>query len=165
MISTLKTGNYAIDEQHAKLDKIVDGLSQVCAVNCNEGINCNGYTQGMRCKCNIKLEDLLFELLSCMAEHFTCEEKLMHTLPPSPMRDEHIEHHTFAHAEISRLMCELTAKLDLQTSLKSARELQKIAAVWMGKHTEGFDSPLALALEGAHDVELLYDIELGIMLS
>jgi hemerythrin-like metal-binding protein len=165
MISTLKTGNHAIDEQHANLDKIVNGLEHVCADACDEGRDCSGCDQDNRCQCSLKLEDLLFDLLACMADHFTYEENLMRTLPPSPVRDRHIDAHTFAHAEISRLMSELTAKLDLQTPLKSARELQKIAAVWMGKHTDRFDSPLALAIEGAHDVELLYDIELGIMLS
>ena len=159
------TGNTEIDKQHAELDSLIDGLDQVCESKRQNGAPCLSCPVDSHGACNDRLAKLIGDLLGFMLTHFSYEEKLMRLLPNTPENHQHIEGHQRAHAEISRLLSELTAKLDRDNPRQSAIHLQHIASAWIGRHSEGMDAQLALALGSAYRAEVDYDIELTRLLA
>ena len=99
-----------------------------------------------------------------MLEHFAYEERLMRLLPDTEECRTHIEQHQYAHAEISRLLSNLTAELDRGNPIQSAQHLQNILVSWLGKHAALQDLPLATSLDGAYDAEMNFDRKLSSLL-
>jgi len=159
------TGNSEIDKQHEQLDQLIDSLDQVCETKRQTKVPCLSCPPECHGVCNDRLANLIGDLLGFMLNHFSYEEKLMRLLNDTPENRKHIDGHQRAHAEISRLLSELTAKLDRENPRQSAIYLQNIASAWIGRHSEGMDAQLAHALGSAYSTEVDYDIELTKLLA
>lgn len=157
-------GHPEIDKQHAQLQQIISGLEHVCAQQESTGTPCTRCSPLSFQTCNDRLARLISDLLGGMLDHFIYEEKLMRQLPDNAACRRHIDGHQQAHAEISRLLSELTLHLDRGNPRQSSLQLLHIANAWMGGHSEHYDSALAVSLDGAYGVEIGYDLELGRLL-
>lgn len=76
--------------------------------------------------CAKRLSLLIGDLLGVMLDHFVYKEKLMRLLPDTVVCRDHIDSHQFAHAEISRLLSNLTAQMDRENPRQSAIHLGNI---------------------------------------
>lgn len=161
----LQTGHSEIDSQHEHLAQLVKGLDQVCEAQIRTGGSCTVCSPDKHPNCNKRLAELIADLLAFMFDHFSYEEKLMRQLPDTEECRAHVEEHTFAHAEVSRLLCELTTRLDRTNPIQSSLQLQQILKAWLGKHSETHDRKLAISLSGAYEAEIELDIELSRMLA
>lgn len=155
-----QTGHPEIDRQHDQLEAIIARLGEFCQDGQRGPDECPACPAEHRATCSNQLADLVGDLLGFMIEHFSYEEKLMRFLPDTPACREHVEAHQRAHGEISRLLSELTLRIDQENPRQTARHLQDILVAWMGGHTQIFDSVLAGTLEGAYSAEFDYDREL-----
>jgi len=155
-----KTGHPAIDHQHQHLESLILKFSQLCLEPQTESCPKPGCTAEARHECMVTLDSLIGDLLCFLIDHFHYEEQLMRLLPDTPICRKHVEAHTFAHAELSARLSELTMQLDKENPYECARRLQDILTSWMGGHAEAFDIALANSLEEASNAELHYDIDL-----
>lgn len=160
----LHTGHPEIDRQHDRLTQLVDGLNLVCETKRETGGSCLHCPKEHHPVCNDRLAQLISDLLCFILEHFAYEEKLMRILPDTKECREHIEQHQYAHAEISRLLSNLTAELDRSNPIQSAQHLQNILVAWLGKHAAIQDVPLATALDEANNAEMDFDKKLSSLL-
>jgi hemerythrin-like metal-binding protein len=160
MTMNLHTGHFAIDQQHDALAKMVEGLDTVCEKRRQTGEYCRQCSYEHQRVCSDRLSHLISDLLGFMLDHFVYEEKLMRLLPDTEECRKHIDSHHYAHAEISRLLSNLTAELDRENPSQSAIHLRHILMAWLGNHATTHDSSLAITLDGAYDVEIDFDREL-----
>ena len=160
----LETGHPAIDKQHQHLAQLVESLDSVCEIRRKTGTACLKCVPDCSSLCSDRLANLISELLSFMLDHFMYEEKLMRLLPDTEECRNHVEGHMYAHAEISRLLSQLTANLARTDPMQSSLRLQNIVNGWLGQHAIRFDSPLSVSLEGAYDAEIDFDKELSRLL-
>lgn len=160
----LKTGHPEIDRQHEKLVQLVEGLDSVCEMTRQTGQPCLQCAHEHHPVCNDRLAQLISDLLGFMLDHFAYEERLMRFLSDTEECRTHIEQHQYAHAEISRLLGNLTSELDRGNPKQSAQYLRNILVAWLGKHAVQHDIPLTISLEGAYDVEMDYDRQLTSLL-
>lgn len=156
----LTTGHPEIDHQHNKLGELVKALDAVCETQLKTGRSCLQCAQEHHSACNNRLAQLISDLLCFMLDHFAYEEKLMRFLPDTEECRKHIQQHQYAHAEISRLLSNLTAELDRENPQQAAQHLRNVLVAWLGKHGEHLDRPLVVSLDGAYEVELDYDKKL-----
>jgi hemerythrin-like metal-binding protein len=161
----LATGHPEIDRQHEKLAQMIDGLETVCEAKRQTGEPCLQCRRHNMRICGDRIIQLISDLLVFMLDHFTYEEKLMRLLPDTEESRVHIEGHQFAHAEVSRLLSDLTADLDRENPRQTAIHLRNILNAWLGKHSTTYDATLAISLDGAYDVEMDYDRELTKLLN
>lgn len=155
-----RTGHPDIDQQHHHLEGLILRFNQLCNTPASESCAPGNCTSEARDACLAGLESLIGDLLCFLIDHFQYEENLMRLLPDTPVCRQHIDAHTFAHAELSARLSELTLKLDQENPRECAKRLQTILTSWMGGHAEVFDIALANSLEEASNAELRYDIEL-----
>lgn len=160
MAINLHTGNPAIDEQHDKLAQLANGLTEVCEMQRQTGQFCRQCHPEHQGVCAKRLSLLIGDLLGVMLDHFVYEEKLMRLLPDTAVCRDHIDSHQFAHAEISRLLSNLTAQMDRENPRQSAIHLGNILSAWLGNHAITHDSTLAITLMGAYEAEVDLDREL-----
>lgn len=161
----LKTGHEEIDRQHEQLNALAARLDAVCEVACAGGSVCGQCPAAHHRQCGDRLAELISQLLDFMVRHFAYEERLMRLLPDTAVCRQHVEMHQLAHAELSRLLSELTFELDRRDPGACATRLRNIVHGWMGGHTEQFDNFLVGTLEHAYDAEIQYDIELTHLLT
>lgn len=164
MSVSLHTGHAEIDRQHDSLSQQVNELNSVCEMQRQNGKPCLQCPKEHHLICKDRLAELISKLLGFMLDHFAYEERLMRLLPETDECRDHIEQHQYAHAEISRLLSDLTAKLDRGNPAQSALHLRNIIVAWLGRHGEKLDRPLAITLEGAYDAEIDLDRELSCLL-
>jgi len=160
----LETGHPAIDKQHQHLAELVKSLDSVCETRQQTGAPCRNCVSEHTSVCSDRLANLISELLGFMLDHFMYEEKLMRLLPDTGECRTHIEGHMYAHAEISRLLSQLTTDLARTDPMKSSLRLQNILNGWLGQHAVGFDTKLSVSLGGTYDAELDYDQDLSRLL-
>jgi len=160
MTINLHTGNPAIDEQHDRLAIMAESLGEVCEMQRQTGQFCRQCQPEHQRTCENRLSLLIADLLGFMLDHFVYEEKLMRLLPDTEVCRDHIDNHQYAHAEISRLLSNLTAQMDGENPRQSAIHLGNILRAWLGHHAATHDSTLAITLMGAYEAEVDLDREL-----
>ena len=171
------TGNHQIDQQHLLLLQLIAKLEDLCddkPERFQEQSAC-GIERLAPCSCACcaskieacaeQLTDLLSDLLSYMLEHFAYEERLMRLLPQNEVCKDHIEKHTKAHADISRMLCKLAESVDPANPRASAVHLHGIVREWMGAHTLAHDNGLASELQSVYRCEIDLDVALARLLS
>jgi hemerythrin-like metal-binding protein len=162
--SYVATGHPQIDSQHHELEQLILQLATVCEAKNRSGSNCSECFPEARTACISRLDQLLGDLIGFILTHFSYEEKLMRQLPATPLCREHIEQHTWAHAEVSSHLTALTRSLNHEDPKQCALRLQSVVSAWMGAHMCNFDARLTDKLRSVTDTELAYDIELAELL-
>lgn len=163
----LVTGHPGIDAQHDRLLALTGKLGDICVTTEHHGSAspCATCVHRERSACAASVAELIGDLLGFMIEHASYEEGLMRRLPATPVCRQHVEAHTFAHAEISHRLSELTFGLDEANPHGCAHRLQNIVVAWLGSHAARLNRPHAAELEMAYVKEISLDVELAGLLA
>jgi hemerythrin-like metal-binding protein len=87
-------------------------------------------------------DDVLFELVEYMSEHFLHEEKLMHCLSSAL-----VQAHKHEHAELSSRVVALMPSAKKAKAADVRRDnLADVISQWLREHIQEWDMPLAQAL-------------------
>jgi DNA-binding CsgD family transcriptional regulator/hemerythrin len=158
------TGHAEIDQQHELLDNSVGRLVSFCSeAKHNPATTCEGCNAFKQKRCSSALSLIAKELTAILSGHSAYEEKMMELLPDTPICQEHVKAHKFAHEGIAKQLKKFSSQIATEPPREVCNLMRRIVGNWLGNHSTLFDTRL-IHLGKFEETKVDFDSELVTML-